>query len=108
MRCFLSRPIASLPICSGLKPFVLSVSFNSLFLISHSVMSSWVLFCLSSSCSKTCENGPCPTSCSKPAILTASASSVLISCEMFGFSVTLPARYMTPMECSNRVWFAPG
>ena len=57
---------------------------------------------------KTCEKGPCPQSCNNAEILHVSTSSSLTTRETLGFSKTLPAKYMTPTQCSKRVWLAPG
>ncbi len=90
---------------------------SSLFSINSMLRSSWTfcawyLFKTSSRspiwllmiCSDTWEKGPWPISCKSPANRRLLICSLLISrCDP-----TLPARCITPNECSNLVWCAPG
>lgn len=59
--------------------------------------------------SSTCENGPCPTSCSKMAIFTASASSSVISTPLpRNALIASVIKKKAPKECWNLVCCAPG
>ena len=54
--------------------------------------------------SDTWENGECPTSWSKPHTL----SNSMTSSSKPNLVPNLFAKDNVPIECSNRVWFAPG
>ena len=72
-------------------------------------MSSWLRPVFSArTSSKRCENGPCPTSCSRAASLSSWICSSSRSALSAIDSAMSPATCIVPRTCSNLLWTPPG